>query len=133
VPDGHYRDKFEVESGVMETLTGRRAYGRVTNTSPHAAAVEWGNRRAPAQHVLGGPSTTSGRPMPFIRYTYGPDIAEYGSDPIEVPEVTVKVLTERRRAVEVCETCPEAGVRRLPWRWSRTSRRLRGADEDAEA
>jgi hypothetical protein len=53
VPDGHYRDKFEVESGVMETLTGRRAYGRVTNTSPHAAAVEWGNRRAPAQHVLG--------------------------------------------------------------------------------
>jgi hypothetical protein len=38
----------------MESLTGRRAYGRVTNTAPYAAAVEWGNRRAPAQHVLAG-------------------------------------------------------------------------------
>jgi hypothetical protein len=52
--------------------------------------------------------------VPFIRYTYGPDIAEHGSDPIEVPEVTVKVLTERRRAVEVCGDLPRAGVRRVP-------------------
>jgi hypothetical protein len=49
---GRYRESFEVESGVEETLTGRRAYGRVTNTAPYAAAVEWGNRRSPAQHVL---------------------------------------------------------------------------------
>jgi len=52
VPDGHYAESFETETGVTETLSGRRAYGRLTNTSPHAAAVEFGNRRAPAQHVL---------------------------------------------------------------------------------
>lgn len=51
-PGGHYRDKFQTETGVAEMGGGRRAYGRLTNTSPHAAAVEWGNRRAPAQHVL---------------------------------------------------------------------------------
>ena len=49
---GQYKASFEVESGVMES-GGRRAYGRVTNTAPHAAAVEFGNAHSPAQHVLG--------------------------------------------------------------------------------
>lgn len=53
----HYRDSFEVSSGVRPGETGR-AYGRVTNDSDHAAAIEFGNGRtrrqtiAP-QHVLG--------------------------------------------------------------------------------
>lgn len=50
---GQYKASFEVESGVMQSLRGRRAYGRVTNTAPHAAAVEFGNAHSPAQHVLG--------------------------------------------------------------------------------
>lgn len=49
---GVYRDSFETETGVMDTLVGKRAYGRLTNTAAYAAAVEFGNRRAPAQHVL---------------------------------------------------------------------------------
>lgn len=36
--------------------------------------------------------------MPFIRYTYGPDIAQYGDQPIQVEDVEVRVLTEMRRA-----------------------------------
>jgi hypothetical protein len=53
----HYRDSFEVSSGVR-TDGSRRAYGRVENTSDHAAAVEFGNGRTrhqtiEAQHVLG--------------------------------------------------------------------------------
>jgi hypothetical protein len=39
--------------------------------------------------------------VPFIRYTYGPDIARYGDGPIQVEDVEVRVLTEMRRAVEV--------------------------------
>lgn len=50
-PD-HYREHFHVETGVADINGGRRAYGRLSNDSPHAAAVEFGNRRAPAQHVL---------------------------------------------------------------------------------
>lgn len=50
---GQYKASFEVESGVTDSLRGRRAYGRVTNTAPHAAAVEFGNAHSPAQHVLG--------------------------------------------------------------------------------
>jgi hypothetical protein len=74
--------------------------------------------------------------MPFIRYIYGPDIAEYGSDPIEVPEVTVKVLTERRRAVEVCETCPELACDDCPLALVEDQAEVEVvevADEDAEA
>jgi hypothetical protein len=53
----HYRDAFEVSSGVREG-SSRRAYGQVENTSDHAAAVEFGNFRTRAQtieahHVLG--------------------------------------------------------------------------------
>jgi hypothetical protein len=39
--------------------------------------------------------------MPFIRYTYGPDIARFGDQPVQVEDVEVRVLTEMRRAVEV--------------------------------
>lgn len=60
----HYRDSFEVSSGTDVLLAGdaqagsARAYGRVTNTSEHAAAIEWSNFRTrkatiTAQHVLG--------------------------------------------------------------------------------
>lgn len=61
--------------------------------------------------------------MPFIVYTYPADVAEHGSEPIEVPEVSAKVLTERRRAEivpapvesitgplvldEACDECPD--------------------------
>jgi hypothetical protein len=55
--------------------------------------------------------------VPFIRYTYPADVAEHGTEPVEVPEVTVKVLTERRRAVEVCGggTCPEPACDECPF------------------
>ena len=39
---GDYRRSFEVSSGVEATMTGRRAVARVTNTSDHALAVEYG-------------------------------------------------------------------------------------------
>lgn len=45
---GLYRDSFEVDSG----LEPSRAFGRVTNTAPYAAAVEYGNGRIQAHHVL---------------------------------------------------------------------------------
>lgn len=53
----HYRDSFEVSAGVREEPS-RRAYARVSNSSEHAAAVEYGNYRTraktiDAQHVLG--------------------------------------------------------------------------------
>jgi hypothetical protein len=53
----HYRDAFEVSSGVREGAS-RRAYGQVENASEHAAAVEFGNFRTrpqtiEAHHVLG--------------------------------------------------------------------------------
>lgn len=50
---GEYKASFEVESGVAETKVGRRAYAKVKNTAGHAAAVEFGNSRSPARHVLG--------------------------------------------------------------------------------
>lgn len=57
---GEYRDSFHVESGVMSDVKGgRRAYGKVTNTAPHAAAVEYGkggSSKGPttsAHHTLG--------------------------------------------------------------------------------
>ena len=50
---GEYKASFHVESGAGPSLRGVRAYGRVTNTAPHAAAVEFGNAHSPAQHVLG--------------------------------------------------------------------------------
>lgn len=49
-----YADSFEVSSGVKTSENGTlRAYGRVTNTSDHASAVEWGFRNVPRHRVLG--------------------------------------------------------------------------------
>jgi hypothetical protein len=49
----HYRDSFEVSSGVRETPT-RRAYGRVSNTDmPTALFVEYGSRNNPRHRTLG--------------------------------------------------------------------------------
>lgn len=40
---GQYKGSFEVDSGVMRDVQGnRRAYGRVTNTTDYAVAVEYG-------------------------------------------------------------------------------------------
>jgi hypothetical protein len=40
---GEYRDSFKATSGVETDIKGtRRAYGRVTNSSGHAVAVEYG-------------------------------------------------------------------------------------------
>ena len=40
----HYRDSWSVDSGVRDEPT-RRAYARISNSSDHAAAVEFGNGR----------------------------------------------------------------------------------------
>lgn len=62
--------------------------------------------------------------MPFIRYTYPADVEVHGSEPIEVPEVSAKVLVvERRRAelvempapeAEGCDECPEGDCADCP-------------------
>lgn len=52
VDTGDYVDSFEVESGVKHGKTSR-AYGRVTNTSDHARAVEYGLGNTPAYRPLG--------------------------------------------------------------------------------
>jgi hypothetical protein len=54
----HYKDSFEVSSGVLYRFSGKRAFARVTNSSDHAAAIEFSNFRTrkktiDAQHVLG--------------------------------------------------------------------------------
>jgi hypothetical protein len=50
---GRYIESFEVTSGVTQTGRTRRAYGRVTNTAPHAMAVEFGWRNTPRYRPLG--------------------------------------------------------------------------------
>lgn len=47
----HYRDAFEVESGVRHAKT-TRAYGRVRNTNEAAVAVEFGNKNTPEHATL---------------------------------------------------------------------------------
>lgn len=39
--------------------------------------------------------------MPLIRYTYPPEVARHGSDPVAVSDLTARVLLERRVAVLV--------------------------------
>lgn len=55
VESGDYINSFEVTSGVRATgpRNKRRAFGRVTNTAPHAMAVEFGFGRTPRYRVLG--------------------------------------------------------------------------------
>lgn len=49
---GRYKASFSVDSGIREGKT-RRAYGRVTNDSPEAIYVEYGNKNIDAHHTLG--------------------------------------------------------------------------------
>lgn len=48
---GRYAASFRATSGVKHAKTSR-AYGRVSNTSPEALAVEFGTRNNPAHHTL---------------------------------------------------------------------------------
>jgi len=49
-----YKFEFEVSSGVKTSKKGtRRAYGRVTNNSPHARWVEYGGKNTPRHRTLG--------------------------------------------------------------------------------
>lgn len=51
---GLYRESFSVDDGVMEAMGGGRVgFARVTNSAPYAVAVEYGNGKAQAHHVLG--------------------------------------------------------------------------------
>lgn len=52
---GEYKGSFEVSVGIRTTgkRRTRRAYGRVTNTSSHALAVEFGWDKTPRYRVLG--------------------------------------------------------------------------------
>lgn len=57
--------------------------------------------------------------MPTIRFTYDRDVARFGTQPVEVPEVTARKLVADRRAelvdvlevaaVNVCDDCPAGG------------------------
>jgi hypothetical protein len=49
---GRYKASFHVESGVQHGKT-RRAFGRVSNDSPEAVYVEYGNKNIDAHHILG--------------------------------------------------------------------------------
>lgn len=53
----HYQDSFRVTQVVVDGIGHppmRRVGARLLNIAPHAAAVEWGNRRTPrGHHVLG--------------------------------------------------------------------------------
>lgn len=49
----HYIDCFEVSTGTQNRGGGPRAYARVTNTSDHAVAVEYGWGGTPKYRVLG--------------------------------------------------------------------------------
>lgn len=54
VDSGEYIDSFEITSGVSSFGgKGTRVYARLTNTSGHAAAVEFGLGRVPKYRVLG--------------------------------------------------------------------------------
>lgn len=59
VDTGEYVRSFEVDSGVRQTGRTRRAYGRVTNTSAHAMAVEFGWANTPRYRVLGKASSAA--------------------------------------------------------------------------
>lgn len=62
VDTGEYAESFEVSDGVRATGARgtRRAYGRVTNTAPHAMAVEFGWGHTPRYRILGKAMATGG-------------------------------------------------------------------------
>lgn len=54
VDTGEYVSSFELSDGITSFGgPGMRAFGRVTNTAPHALAVEFGFGRTPRYRVLG--------------------------------------------------------------------------------
>ena len=49
-----YADSFDVEAVVVHWFGGPRVAARLVNDAPHAAALEFGNKRTPHPHrVLG--------------------------------------------------------------------------------
>ncbi len=52
VDSGEYKTSFRVTSGARGGFKKDRAYGRVTNTAPHAFYVEYGTSKTPAHHTL---------------------------------------------------------------------------------
>lgn len=50
VDSGEYRNSFDVSSGIRED--GKRAVGRVVNTSDHAVFVEFGNGSQRGRYVM---------------------------------------------------------------------------------
>lgn len=52
VDSGEYKASFVVTSGRRGGSKKDRAFGRVTNTAPHAIHVETGTSRTPAHHTL---------------------------------------------------------------------------------
>lgn len=54
VDTGEYKNSFVVSTGVTRYGgLGTRAFGRVTNTAPHAPAVEFGYGNVPRHRTLG--------------------------------------------------------------------------------
>lgn len=54
VDTGEYESSFELSDGITaEYPKGPRVYARVTNTSNHAAAVEYGFGKVPRYRILG--------------------------------------------------------------------------------
>lgn len=52
VDSGEYKASFKVTSGARGGFRKDRAYGRVTNTAPHAFYVEYGTSSTRAHHTL---------------------------------------------------------------------------------
>lgn len=52
VDSGEYKSSFQVTSGARGGVRKDRAYGRVTNSVPHAFYVEYGTSKTPAHHTL---------------------------------------------------------------------------------
>ncbi|WP_329521160.1 HK97 gp10 family phage protein [Spirillospora sp. NBC_01491] len=52
IDSGEYKSSFKVTSGARGGVRRDRAYGRVTNTAPHAVYVEFGTSKVPAHHTL---------------------------------------------------------------------------------
>lgn len=52
VDSGEYKRSFKVTSGARGGRNKDRAFGRVTNTAPHAIYVEHGTSNNPAHHTL---------------------------------------------------------------------------------
>lgn len=52
VETGQYKASFRVTSGARGGVNRDRAFGRVSNSVPHAFYVEYGTSTQPAHHIL---------------------------------------------------------------------------------